>query len=283
MTTRVTVTGTGVPPPEPGRAGAGVLVQHGGISLQFDAGRATALRLAEAGVQAAELDAVFITHHHSDHITGVPDLFLSAWLNRPNSGTLTFIAPNGPSTRFLDRMIDAFDEDIEVRAGHTGRRYPTLRVVGFEAGGRPEKVWESECGSVSVSSVAVHHEPVTPAVAYRIDTPDGVTVVSGDTRVCDEVLELSRGCDVLVHEAMRLDAWVDDARDSTARVLGDYHSDTVRLGAMARLASPGLLMLTHLMPPPRSEAEKQEYINDLRRGGYHGEAVVCDDLAFAEF
>ena len=74
MTTTVVLTGTGMPHAQPGRAGPGVMVRHGELVLQFDAGRATVLRLVEAGVRPGDVDAVFITHHHSDHLTGLVDL-----------------------------------------------------------------------------------------------------------------------------------------------------------------------------------------------------------------
>ena len=281
MTTKVTVTGTGLPPVEPGRAGAGALVQHGDLALQFDAGRATALRLAEAGVRPSELDAVFITHHHSDHLTGLVDLVFTAWVNRPESVDLSFVAPAGPSVRFLERMLEPYDDDISVRMIHTGRAYPAPSICSFEAGPDPVEVWSA--GNVRVLARAVHHHPVDPAVAYRIETPDGVAVISGDTRVCDEVEEFATGCDVLVHEAFRVGAYIDHVGDPDAEVIGDYHSDTVALGALARRADPGLLMITHMAPPPRSDADRQAFVDDLRAGGYEGRVMVCDDLDHSEF
>jgi ribonuclease Z len=276
MTTKVTVTGTGLPPVEPGRAGAGVLVRHDDIALQFDAGRATALRLAEAEQNPAFLDAVFITHHHSDHISGVVDLVFCAWVNRPESRNLTFISPAGPSVRFLERMLEPYDEDLAVRIAHTDRSYPDPDILSFRAQAEPLEVWSR--GEVRVLARAVHHHPVDPAVAYRVETPDGVVVISGDTRVCDEVEDFARGCDVLVHEAFRVDEFVRRVDDDSARVLGDYHADTIALGAMAKRADPGMLMITHMAPPPRTPAEKQAFVDDFRRGGYEGAIMICDDL-----
>lgn len=101
--------------------------------------------------------------------------------------------------------------------------------------------------------------------------------------MCDEVEEFARGCDVLVHEAFRIDEFVQRTGDESARVIGDYHTDTVALGALAQRADPALLMLTHLGPPPRSDRDRAAFEDDLRRGGYTGAVVVCDDLATHEF
>jgi len=281
VTTKVTITGTGAPPVTPGRAGAGVLVQCGDVTLQFDAGRATALRLAEAGTHPAQLDAVFITHHHSDHITGLVDVVFCAWLNRPDAVNLHLVAPTGPATRYLERMLMPFDEDIAVRTGHTGRPGPEPTITGFDPTAEPAVVWSHD--DVRVLARTVQHHPVDPAVAYRVETPDGVVVISGDTRVCDEVEEWARGCDVLVHEAFGLANFIERTGEAAARVIGDYHADSVALGAMAKRAEPRLLMVTHMVPPPRHEADKQQYYNDVRSGGFEGELRICDDLDSAEF
>jgi ribonuclease Z len=126
--------------------------------------------------------------------------------------------------------------------------------------------------------VAVHHEPVEPAVAYRVDTPDGSVVVSGDTVACDEVAELARGVDVLVHEACRASALADQVAGTPFATIFGYHADTVALGALARRAGVGHLVLTHLIPAPASPAEEEAFAEDVRRGGYTGPVTVGRDL-----
>jgi len=281
MPTRVTITGTGSPPVVPHRAGAGVLVEYGDTVLQFDAGRATALRIAEAGSHPSRLSALCLTHHPSDHTTVVVDAIFSPWLNPPASVNLTCVAPNGPCIRFLNRMLEPYDDDLAVRVHHSGRAYPAPVITGFDATTAPTVVWERD--DVRVLSRTVHHHPVDPAVAYRVETPDGAVVISGDTRVCDEVEDFARGCDVLVHEVFRVDAFVERSNDPTARTIGDYHSDAVALGAMAKRADPGVLMLTHLVPAPRNLDEKRQFEAEIRQGGYEGHLIVCDDLDAMEF
>src|SRR5687768_7745139 len=102
--TSVTITGSGTPVPSATRAGPGVLVRTGDLSLQFDAGRSTVQRLAACGVRPDDLDAVFITHHHSDHLTGMQDLVLTRW-TAPGitaRASLPIVAPTGPSVSFLE-------------------------------------------------------------------------------------------------------------------------------------------------------------------------------------
>ena len=204
MTTDVVLTGTGIPTVSPERAGPGVLVRCGDASLQFDAGRATTMRLAAAGVACGDLTALFITHHHSDHMVGLPDVLMSRWIlpHDRRDEPLTIIVPDGEGARIAGHMLDVWRNELQTRAEHVGRTLlPVTNVVAFAARAEPQVVWESD--TIRVLSCLVHHEPLVPAVAYRIETPDGVVAISGDTRPCEEMERLAAGADVLVHEAMR--------------------------------------------------------------------------------
>jgi ribonuclease Z len=125
----------------------------------------------------------------------------------------------------------------------------------------------------------VHHEPVAPAVGYRVETPDGVVAVSGDTRACDEVVELARGADVLVHEAL-LPAALAPFHDALPhlRHVARYHADAAELGPLARRAGVATLVLTHLIPAPCSPADERAFVDAVRSGGFTGEVVVGQDL-----
>ena len=286
--TTVTITGSGVPHVQPGRAGPGALVSCGKVHLQFDAGRATTLRLSEAGVPLHWLTALFVTHHHSDHLTGLDDVLFTRWLERHDRFVpLPVVAPDGPAVRFLQRIFEPWDADIEVRKAHVGRTdgpHPDIRAFTC-AGPSPVKVWRHDSTGIRVLASAVHHEPVAPAVAYRVDTPDGAVVVSGDTRVCDEVADLARGANVLVHEAMRSSVLRTFAEFLPhVEHLIDYHADTVELGAMAARAGVPHLVLTHLIPAPVPGSDDElEWIADVRRGGYEGAVTVARDLTAVTF
>ena len=280
MTTHVVLTGTGVPHARPGCAGAGTLVRCGDVALQFDAGRSTVMRLMEAGTAPHELTALFLTHVHSDHLVGLPDLVMTRWTHGrlDEHGDMVVVAPAGGATRFVERMLEPYDDDIALRIAHVGGDPISIDIRPFAVPVEPEVVWTSDDGSVRVLAVAVHHEPVPEAVAYRVETPDGVVVISGDTRVCDEVEALSRGADVLVHEACRTTALSAFIAGTTLETIFSYHADTVPLGALAARAGVPHVVLTHLIPPLDKPSDADAFTDDLRRGGYHGTITVGTDL-----
>ncbi|OHV28571.1 hypothetical protein BCD49_37895 [Pseudofrankia sp. EUN1h] len=280
VTTTVTLTGTGVPFPAPGRAGAGVLVRSGETVLQFDAGRSTTLRLAEAGVHPHALSAVLLTHVHSDHVVGLPDLAMARWVQSHAfpAGPLDVVAPEGATARFARTMLTPYADDIEVRQKHVQASPPEVTVHAFAVGDRPEIVWTSGDGKVTVAAVGVHHEPVEGADAYRVDTPDGRVVISGDTRVCTEAEDLCRDADLVVHEACRASALADFVRGTPFETIFSYHADTVALGAMAERAGIPHLVLTHLIPAPDTTEAEENFAADVRKGGYAGRVTVGRDL-----
>ena len=281
MTTIVTTTGTGTPIPNPDRAGPGTHVQCGDIRLQFDVGRMTLNRLVKMGTSIADLSAIFLTHYHSDHVVGLTDLMLTHWIMdwADEWAPLPIVAPNGHTTEFIDRMFSIWDHDLAVRALHNGRvAEPKVTTVGFDVPEHPVEVWSQ--GDVRVLAGQVRHEPVEGAVGYRVETPDGVVVISGDTLVCDEMAELSAGADVVVYEAMRFDKMME--RPPHMRYIMDYHADTRMIGAQAQELGIPTVMLTHLIPAPLTDSDRQLFVDDLRDGGYTGEVIVCDDLTSVE-
>lgn len=282
MTTEVVLTGTGTPIADADRAGPSTLIRRGGTSLLFDAGRAVVPRLTAAGVGVTDLTAVFVTHHHSDHLTGLPDLTLTRW-GSDRFGVppaLPVIAPEGPACSFVQEMLVPWRHDLEVRKRHTKRSDdPAVDLRPFLIQDRLiddslVEVWTDD--TITVFAGPVRHEPVHPAVGYRIETPEGVVAITGDTVVCDEVATLARGADVLVYEAMRFSVvrtWPEHGH-----FVMDYHADTALIGVQAAELGVPTLVLTHLIPAPTTKNDEQGYIDEVRSGGFTGTIVVARDL-----
>jgi ribonuclease Z len=280
MTTTITLTGTGVPHVSPGRAGPGVLVRHGDTALQFDAGRGTVLRLVEAGSACHQLAAMFLTHVHSDHVIDLADVVMTRWIEGTlhPSGPLPIVAVEGLATRFAAVMLEPYSDDIAMRVEHVQPTGPEVLVKGFALPTDPTEVWRSEAGDVRVEAMAVHHEPVLEAVAFRVTTTDGVVVISGDTRVCDEMRDFARHADVLVHEACRATALAPLTKGTPFEHIFDYHADSRQLGRLAAEAGVRHLVLTHLIPAPSTAEDEDGFVQDIRAGGYLGPLTVGHDL-----
>jgi ribonuclease Z len=188
------------------------------------------------------------------------------------------VVPEGDAERFVREMLQPYAHDLHLRMEHVGSSYPQLDVRPFVVTTEPSEVWRSDDGAVVVEAMAVHHEPVEGAVAYRVTTPEGRVVISGDTRVCDEVEELSRGVDVLVHEACRTTSMTQAIKGTVFETIFSYHADTVPLGGLAQRAGVRHLVLTHLIPQPSTPEQEALFEQDVREGGYEGVVTVGRDL-----
>ena len=268
-----------MPVPSPDRAGPGVLVQSGGVALQFDAGRATTMRLAALGVSPVDLDAVFVTHHHSDHVSGLDDLVMSRWImdRLDQAPAVPILAPEGPATDFLERMLDPWEHDLAVRSEHTERgTHPRLRSEALPGWRRLDRSLVSgECSSRMAGPV--RHEPVTPAVGYR----DRDAGRRGGRQwrhpgVSERRRMLAEGADVLVYEAMRFE--LIRARPDHLHFVLDYHADTLLIGAHAQELGIPTLVLTHLIPEPVTDEDRQGFVDEVRRGGFTGQVIIAEDL-----
>lgn len=285
MVTTVTITGSGTPMIAPGRAGPGALVRHDDTLIQVDAGRATTLRLAEAGIGLNELDALLITHHHSDHLLGLTDLLITRWMaNGPGPYTaLPVHCPTGPAVDYLEHLFDHLQPDIDSRRGVSGYvDDPHPRVEVFDPLGHGV-VEIARFGEVLIETTAVDHGDLAPAVGFRFTTPDGVVVVSGDTQVCVGVESLARGADIVVHEAFSAEMMRRrGAAPSRVENLAHHHAEAREVGEMASRVDVPELVVTHLIPPPETADEVELFASEIRAGGYEGTLTIADDLFVAK-
>jgi ribonuclease Z len=264
----IVLLGTGTPNPDPARAGSAVAVSDGDSWVLVDCGRAATHRALEAGLDLARLASVFITHHHSDHVSDLATLATARWVG--GTGTpLTVIAPIGASTRYAERCLEAFeDQSFYSQASSSSGPRPVVEVHSFDASSTATTVYES--GPWAVDAALVDHHPVAPAVGYLV-RHDGLRVaISGDTAACDGTRQLAEAADVLVHEAL--------LGEAVKPALLEWNASALAVGELARSAGVGQLVLTHAIPPPNSDADRQRFIDDVRAGGYAGPVLVASDL-----
>jgi ribonuclease Z len=317
----VTLTGTSGPPPYNGLAGPGTLVRYGddanncsSVLMQFDAGRGTLMRLSQVGVQAAQLNAVFFTHMHSDHMEGFSDIVQMRWIfGSPKTPKLDIVcaadakSPSGPDlscSKFVAHIDDAYEQSGETAyrrfemKGIVNPEGPVagLNVITFEPKDEPQVVWTS--GDVKVSAIRTTHTP--DSAAFRVDTPAGSVAIGGDssndtpapprrTSTSDEFEKLAKGVDVIVNTTIH-PVLSPESGASTPPAVYYRQSNATDLGAMAQRDGAKYLMLTHLAPPIGASMQgtvqikggpltEQDYEKAARDGGYTGHVVVGTDLA----
>ena len=271
--TVVVLLGTGTPRPDPDASGPATAVVVGRRVYLFDAGPGVERRLAAARLPINGVTALFLTHLHTDHTLGYPDLIFTSWV----MGRRTPLQAYGPPglRRMTDHLLAAWSEDIAVRTTGLERETPSgYRVTVHEI--RPGVVYDS--AGVRVTAIRVQHGEWRHAFAYRIDTPDRAIVISGDTRPSDALAAAARGADVLVHEVYPEARLAPEDRPGGAdwpRYMRAFHTSDVELGRLAASAQPRLLVLQHVV---RMGGTDDELLAGVRAGGFAGRTVVGKDL-----
>jgi ribonuclease Z len=317
----VTLTGTSGPPPFKDLAGPGTLVRYGddsndcrSVLMQFDAGRGTLMRLAQVDVQAAQLNAVFFTHMHSDHMEGFSDIVQMRWMfGSPKGPKLDVVCSADAKTKlgftlscskFVAHINDAYE-----RSGETAYRKAEMKgivaaagpvaglnVVTFDPKDDARVVWTA--GDIKVSAIRTTHIP--GSAAFRVDTPAGSVAIGGDssndveqpprkTSTSDQLEKLAKGADVVVNTTIH-PALSPESGASTPPEVYYRQSNATDLGALAQRAGAKYLMLTHLAPPIGAAMQgtvkvqggpltEQDYKKAALDGGYTGNVVVGTDLA----
>jgi ribonuclease Z len=213
---------------------------------------------------------VFLTHLHSDHITDFNDVITTRWIMSLQPNPLPVAGPAGTAT--LVQATEAMLEpDIRYRITHHDDLTwpPSAEVTECEHG------TVLTDGAVTVTAAPTDHAPVRPTVGYRVDDGDASVVIAGDTVPCPGLDELCAGADMLVHTVIRRDL-LEPLNVPRLNDVFDYHSTVEDAAQTAARGGVGTLVLTHLVPAPRPEAE-QEW-SDRARAHFDGTVVVARDL-----
>lgn len=248
---RVTLLGTGSPIPDPDRAGPATLVQTDEATVLVDAGRGTVMRLAGAGVVAPMLDAVLLTHLHSDHICALNDVITTAWVTAPAPRPIVVSGPPGTAA-MIDGMTAMLTVDVACRLAHHADLTAPPEIVVTEV----EPGEHFEVGNLAVTVGRTDHRPVEPTVGYRFDCDGHSVVLGGDGVPCDELDELCRGADVYVQTVVRDDLIRPVPFQRFVDIL-DYHSSVADAARTATRAGVGTLVLTHMVPAPAPGTQDQ--------------------------
>jgi ribonuclease Z len=268
---KVTLLGTGSPPPVMNRFGPSILVEAGGGKFLFDAGRGALQRLAQLRVRWQDVDGLFLTHLHSDHVVGFPDLWLTGWLvGAGRSRPLPVWGPRG-TCKMMSHLEQAYEYDIRIRL-YDDRASPDGIVILAEDIG--EGVVH-EKGGVKITAFEVDHTPVKPAFGYRIDHAGRSVVLSGDTRVSDNLVRHAQGVDLLVHEVASPETFQRaGAPPERAKSVVAHHVTPEQAGEVFSRTKPKLAVYSHIVLPTATE---QDLIPSTRKT-YSGPLEVGEDL-----
>lgn len=273
--TQVILLGTGTPIADPDKSGPSLAIIVNNTSYIVDCGPGVVRRAAVAAekygigsLQPAQLKHLFITHLHSDHTIGYPDIILTPAVLHRNAA-LEVYGPKGLQS-MTDYLLKAYQEDINIRLNGLEKGDP----AGYKV-----NVHEIKEGliykdpNVTVKAFRVHHGSWPQAFGYRFETKDKVIVVSGDCTYDENLVKSAMGCDILIHEVYSAEGFAKLTKDQQAyhRV---FHTSTLQLAAIANKVKPKLLVLTHQL---LFGATKESLLNEVK-SKYSGEVVYVEDL-----
>jgi ribonuclease BN (tRNA processing enzyme) len=272
--------GTGSPVPNADRQGPSLAIVANGKAYIVDAGSGVVRQANSAfqrgipGLQPQELDIAFLTHLHSDHTLGLPDLILTPWVLE-RTKPLRLYGPEG-TKEMAGHILEAYKEDIQVRrTGLEGGNATGYKVEAHDI--QPGDIYED--GNVRVKAFLVKHGSWKEALGYRFDAEGKSIVVSGDTAPAESVAEACAGCDVLIHEvysgrgqgpakpSITVDEWM--------KYESAFHTSALELGEIAAKAKPKMLILTHwgLL----GNAKESDMVREIRQK-YTGPLAIARDL-----
>jgi ribonuclease Z len=282
--------GTGSPLPDRERAGPCTAVVAGGRLFIFDAGEGATETMALMGLPVAHVEAVFLTHFHSDHIDGLGGMAVQRWATAASTAPLSLYGGEGVE-RLANGLREAYALDSTYRIAHHGATVVPPGGEGYTAhpfaiadGQESAVVYEE--GGVRITAFVVDHGPVRPAFGYRVDYKNRSLVISGDASPSPSLVRAAQNADLLIHEALSPElvgimegGLRERGLAGVAQIfhdIPDYHTAPAAAAEMATEANVGALALTHLIPPLPVSIMEGPFLGDARKR-YDGPLWIMRD------
>ena len=269
----VTLLGTGTPFPSMRRFGPGILIEAGDKKLLFDVGRGVTQRLFQKKIPFGKINHVFLTHLHSDHVIGIPDLWLSGWLGAPwarRKGPFRITGPAG-TVNLMTHLEKAYEWDIKTRITDQNlnpqfvKPAPTDMVEGV--------VFNND--GIKVTAIKVNHgEKIDPAYGYRIDYDGRSVVLSGDTKYTDNLVKNAKGADLIIHSVASIGKKLLK-KSKVMRNILTHHSEPEDTARVFNAVKPKLAVYSHIV---LYGGQKPGDVMKRARKTYSGPLMVGKDL-----
>lgn len=286
----VYVCGSGSPMPDASRAGPCLGVLAGQQAFVFDTGSGSIRKLMRMGFPMPRIQAAFLTHLHSDHIDGLGELLLQAWIAGSRGALLPVYGPEG-----TDKVVAGFNQayaiDQGFRVAHHGPKIANpagaggaAQVLNLMPGSDSATIYDR--GGAQIRVIQVNHDPVKPAFGYRIDYKGRSVAISGDTVYSPAFVQASKGADLMLHEALnkRMIAALgaklaEHGQAGNAQIMHDiqgYHSSPEDAARAAKEAGAKALVLYHLVPAPPARLIEPLFLGDAPKV-YSGPLKLAQD------
>lgn len=269
----IALCGTGSPFPDPMRSAPCTVVIAGKDMFLFDAGSGAAKQISRMELSTGQLQGVFLTHFHSDHIDGLGEVMMTRWAQNTSPDRLQLYGPQGVQAVYQG-FGDAYKPDSSYRTAHHTEALMPPGLAGAqvqEFASAPQGLTPVlSKGDLNISAFQVNHSPINPAVGYRISYRGRTVVLSGDTAKSQAVVDASKGADLLIHEALSTqlvqtlhDIAAKNQRNKLAQIFTDiqnYHTTPVEVAEVAKAAGVQAVVLSHIVPPLPLSPMKEAFL-----------------------